>query len=109
MKLPWDKKEEWRWRWMYTSEGTTAILHRMATKGKPRIEPDEPDRDSPWREKATTVCGLKSNFDMPGILSRLGAPRCEDCCKKLGIPAGDGAPFNSEVAIYEANYLTRNK
>jgi hypothetical protein len=33
---------------------------------------------------------------MPGIFSRMGAPRCKRCCKAVGIPAGNGAPYNDD-------------
>jgi len=34
---------------------------------------------------------------MPGIFSRMGAPRCKACCRALGLPEGDGAPYNSNL------------
>jgi hypothetical protein len=43
-----------------------------------------------------TVCGLGGFLTMPGILGRLGAPRCKHCCRILSIPDGDGAPFNTD-------------
>lgn len=41
-----------------------------------------------------TVCGVEGRLAMPGILSRMGLPRCARCCDFVGIPRGDGAPFN---------------
>ena len=46
-----------------------------------------------------TVCGEKwEATNMPGFLSRTGAPRCRKCCKRLGIPPGIGAPYNAGIA-----------
>jgi hypothetical protein len=44
----------------------------------------------------TTACGASGRLKMPGIFSRMDLPRCKHCCRKLGIPAGDGAPFNDK-------------
>lgn len=41
-----------------------------------------------------TVCGRRGRLAMPGIFSRMRAPRCLDCCRALGIPPGNGAPRN---------------
>lgn len=41
-----------------------------------------------------TVCGLRGRLAIPGVFSRLGLPRCAHCCRMVGIPAGNGAPFN---------------
>ena len=45
--------------------------------------------------RGTTVCGIEGQFRMPGIFSRIGAPRCPACGDALGIPRGDGIPFNA--------------
>lgn len=41
-----------------------------------------------------TACGLMDELHMPGLFSRMGAPRCGVCCFAAGVPKGDGAPFN---------------
>jgi hypothetical protein len=41
-----------------------------------------------------TACGRFARLQMPGIFSRMGLKRCTACCKVVGIPPGDGAPFN---------------
>ena len=45
----------------------------------------------------TTLCGRKGSLTMPGIVSRMGLPRCAHCCRLAGIPRGDGAPANSDI------------
>jgi hypothetical protein len=32
---------------------------------------------------------------IPGMFSRMGAPRCTGCCRALGYPQGKGSPKNS--------------
>lgn len=44
-----------------------------------------------------TACGRMDVMSMPGILSRIGATRCRDCCDIAGVPYGQGAPFNSGI------------
>lgn len=43
----------------------------------------------------TTVCGRRGRLSMPGLFSRMGLPRCAQCCAAVGIPPGEGAPFNA--------------
>jgi hypothetical protein len=43
-----------------------------------------------------TLCGQIGILAMPGIFSRIGRPRCPECCRLTGVPEGDGAPYNSE-------------
>lgn len=46
----------------------------------------------------TTCHGGKPRFlGLPGILSRIGTPRCKSCCRKLGIPEGTGSPKNDDA------------
>jgi len=50
-------------------------------------------------KNATTVCGLRGTFYMPGLFSRMGALRCKECCKRLDVPQGRGAPFNNGLNV----------
>lgn len=43
---------------------------------------------------ADAMCGRTIRPCAPGVMSRLGAPRCRACCEALGIPQGDGCPIN---------------
>jgi hypothetical protein len=43
------------------------------------------------------ACGrTAASLWIPGIFSRMGAPRCAGCCRALGYPAGIGSPKNSD-------------
>ena len=42
----------------------------------------------------TASCGLQTMFWIPGIFSRMGAPRCKRCCRATGLPQGKGSPKN---------------
>lgn len=108
MTLPFESTERWRWRWMYTPRcGTDGKLHRIvwvihvAHGGwEDRYEELLPNEfPQPWDEDfvgviGKTACGLLGEFHMPGILSRMARPRCRHCCRVVGIPPGEGAPFN---------------
>lgn len=84
--------DEWRWRWQCRADGDwenptydDLLLHRVA----------EPFQIGDWEStEARTVCGRTMMLCMPGFGSRIGAPRCPKCCEVVGIPAGDGAPYN---------------
>lgn len=82
--LPLDD-DHWRSRWLVDRRWNA--LHRIAS-----IEWDEPDEMIAG--EGVSVCGRKHRFCMPGFPSRMGLKRCGECCKLLGIPTGDGAPFN---------------
>ena len=77
--------KDWRKRWLQS--GNRARLHRVASIAWA-------DSDEIWGHGAT-ACGEFGELHMPGILSRMGAPRCERCCAVARIPAGAGAPFNA--------------
>lgn len=86
------KHHDWRSRWLLVG-AHGEVLHR--------IESLQPEGE--WREDVTSaegraICGRTGWFFIPGIFSRMGAKRCERCCDLLGIPHGDGAPFNSDIA-----------
>jgi hypothetical protein len=77
---------EWRFRWLVTDSWNR--LHRI-TEGTITRE------EFVGVIGGRTLCGLKGDFMMPGILSRMGLRRCGHCCRKARIPCGDGAPFNA--------------
>jgi len=92
-KLLFSGRDDWRSRWLQLgSRGE--VLHR--------IESLDVDLENEWREEVTnaegrSVCGRDGWFFIPGIFSRMAAKRCDRCCDLLGIPHGDGAPFNSDI------------
>jgi len=96
--LPFWKREEWRWRWMYTIVDDHDRLHRIVKFDKKMGVTDDSDE---WGVKGVmggeAACGMKGNFEMPGVLARLGCPRCEECCNKLDVPHGEGAPLNQRI------------
>lgn len=77
--------DEWRSRWLV--DGRWNALHRVA-----EIEWEDGEKIS---GRGISVCGRERRWQMPGILSRLDLKRCPECCAALGIPRGDGAPFNA--------------
>lgn len=91
--IPEPYPDDWRKRWVQARGRKAYALHRVL-----RMENDDWEADGliPIGGKGEVVCGARSSrWHMPGIFSRMGAPRCSKCCKKLGIPTGDGAPFNA--------------
>jgi hypothetical protein len=110
--------DDWRKRWVQL--GNSAKLHRVASTVVYTEEQIQAERDKlhdkslakyvddwdvdglcPRGIEGTTACGRSGRLDMPGIFSRMGAPRCKQCCKKVGIPAGKGAPANDKTLTEE--------
>lgn len=86
MKLPMFGRD-WRMRWMYVGNGAT--LHRVYAIDY---------NDDTCEADGVTACGRMDSMSMPGILGRMGgAPRCRTCCMIVGIPIGNGAPFNEGI------------
>lgn len=81
--------DHWRSRWLVLPRSWDR-LHRVACG----IVWDDEDMTG---GVGVTVCGLKGYLIMPGIFSRMGLPRCAHCCRIVGVPEGDGAPFNQHV------------
>lgn len=86
-------RKRWRSRWM-VFPNSWRVLHRVSS--------------AKWRDvdeyggsyvvgRGTMVCGASGEIFMPGILSRMGLPRCKKCCAALGIPGGNGSPFNDKA------------
>jgi hypothetical protein len=44
-----------------------------------------------------TACGRRGRLALPGILTRMGAHRCDHCCDRLGFPRGIGSPKNDKA------------
>ena len=53
----------------------------------------------PWPKDRTGVCGETFPATLPGMFSRMGAPRCVRCCDVLGITHGKGAPVNDLLCV----------
>ena len=88
-RLPFGRgdKRSWHWRWEQFYGSRQAVLHRIA-----KVE--EVFDNGFIGVLGTTVCGRHGKLHMPGVVSRLAAPRCKQCCARLGIAPGDGAPYN---------------
>jgi hypothetical protein len=78
---------DWRKRWLQLRAGVR--LHRVASI-------TWADDDEIWGHGAT-ACGEFAEMHMPGLFSRMSAPRCLLCCHAAGVPPGDGAPFNQGI------------
>lgn len=76
--------------WLYSPYGER--LHFIAELGEVTDFWDVADDYCGVNAKA--ACGRSAHWQMPGLFSRLGLPRCRKCCKAAGIPCGDGAPYN---------------
>lgn len=50
--------------------------------------------EGPFPKPRTAVCGAYFPATLPGMFSRMGAPRCDACCAVLSITPGVGAPLN---------------
>ena len=81
--------KRWQSRWLVFPR-TWTRLHRVASI-------DWADEDM-IGGPGTTLCGRNGYLTMPGIFSRLSLPRCAHCCRLAGVPRGDGAPYNHDIA-----------
>lgn len=79
--------ERWRSRWLVLPSWSR--LHRVAEVAW--------DSEDMTRGTGLTVCGRRGTLVMPGLLSRMDLPRCAHCCDALGVPRGDGAPYNQGI------------
>lgn len=75
------------WDWIVT--GRWDKLHAPA-------EWYDPAYDA-YDEGALTACGLRGWFSIPGVFTRMGAPRCAHCCRITGYPRGKGSPKNDDA------------
>jgi hypothetical protein len=82
---------EWRelaeWDWVVFDTGRK--LHAVKTI-------DHEDDDGCWA-RGTSVCGRVQTFWVPGLLTRMGAQRCQMCCRRTGMPQGVGSPKNDDA------------
>lgn len=100
-------QENWRSRWLH-ADGSE-FIHRVAEATWGHLpdpndpsdvfEPNGPNDEEMIEAMGKTLCGLSGRMAMPGIFSRMSAPRCPECCKQMGIAEGNGNPFNE--GIYE--------
>lgn len=89
-------RDRWRSRWLVVDNGADGKLHRVsAIVWEQEPVDDEGAPGSLISGEGAAVCGARGHFHMPGFFDRMGAPRCPTCCAALGIPPGDGAPFNA--------------
>ncbi len=49
------------------------------------------DGEAVW---GRVLCGRSGDLYIPGLLSRMGAWRCQGCVRRSGFPAGVGSPRN---------------
>ena len=58
----------------------------------------EADADDWVLYDVLTSCGRPmEGAYIPGMLTRMGAKRCSQCCDRLGYPRGIGSPKNDEA------------
>lgn len=74
------------WDWVLTRHGDRLHCPELW---------DDPEYDA-YTEKGRTACGRKSALTIPGVFTRMGAMRCEHCCRITGFPPGKGSPKNDD-------------
>lgn len=65
-------------------------LHRVV-----EIDHDELEREG--FAMGVAACSVYGRFQVPGVLSRLGLPRCAHCCRAVGVPVGNGNTLNGGI------------
>jgi hypothetical protein len=81
-------QDDWRRRWMVFPRWRN--LHRVA-------EIAWSDEEDMISGEGATVCGRRGSLAIPGIFSRMGLKRCPQCCRAMGIPQGNGSPYNADI------------
>lgn len=84
----WCDEHHWRAEWLVLP--SWGKLHKLRDATELRED------YVPIGVIGTTECGRAGWLVMPGIFSRMGLPRCTQCCRKLHLPVGDGAPQNDK-------------
>ena len=79
--------------WLYTVHGDR--LHHA------QLTPDQHAECEEWGGlydvPVTLDCGRQATTVLiPGVISRLGMPRCVGCCRAAGLPPGKGSPKNDD-------------
>lgn len=81
---------EWReiaeWDWVLLGEGH--VLHAVGALDNG----DMADED--WFGIGSTECGRAGELCIPGVFTRMKAPRCSRCCERTGMPQGNQSPKN---------------
>lgn len=95
------KVKDWAWRWVCYEDGER--LHRVCELDIEKIEAEQDGT----RGKGKTLCGRKGNLSMPGVMGRMGLPRCHHCCRMAEVPDGLGNPFNSAKTEKEREIAER--
>jgi hypothetical protein len=52
------------------------------------------DAEEDWQGDGFTACGREGSMFIPGLFTRMGAPRCKQCCKLASMPEGTQSPKN---------------
>lgn len=97
------------WRWLYAPPAYR-VLHRLIVMKW--NSDDDPESDYAGRCcTGEAACGyatkgdgnriLPGMFFIPGMFSRMGLSRCKKCCVKVGVPFGDGTPWNDKTLSEE--------
>lgn len=80
-----------RYDWVVAYEMQfSRVIHQLAAFDDPELAEDE------WGGQGRTSCGLKTYLCIPGLFTRMDAPRCKTCCKIAGFPEGIGSPKNDD-------------
>jgi len=96
LELYESRTQSWRARWVQVGESRATRLHRLSTFADEQDDWFAGDRLCAGG-LGRTVCGIVGEVVMPGIFSRMDAPRCRTCCNALGLPYGQGAPYNDKT------------
>jgi len=72
--------------WLICPSGS--VLHH----GQLDSPPD--DTSATLAAAGRTTCGVRTVLAVPGIVTRMAAPRCRRCCAATGMPSGVGSPKN---------------
>lgn len=81
-----------KYQWLSSSDGTLHYISEIPKWDDDFFEKYELQLDGNlvW----TAACSRNEIFSAPGVLSRLYANRCAECCDILDIPNGKGYPTN---------------
>jgi len=82
--LEWREIAEWDWAVIPGQDH----LHAVETMHDPALVAEE------WGGAGVTVCGQDALLVIPGLFTRMQAPRCRVCCDSTGMPHGVRSPKN---------------